>query len=53
MSLPDRVLVYGVTGSGKSTAATRIAARAASADGPEVLLFRHPRELEAWLATFP
>jgi adenylate kinase family enzyme len=29
----------------------RMHAWAASSDGPEVLLFRHPRELEAWLAT--
>jgi adenylate kinase family enzyme len=29
----------------------RMRAWAASSDGPEVLLFRHPRELEAWLAT--
>jgi adenylate kinase family enzyme len=27
----------------------RMRAWAASSDGPEVLLFRHPRELEAWL----
>ena len=118
--LPDRVLVHGVTGSGKSTAALAIGARtghpvtlvdeltwlpgwvpvdgdeqrriiatitagerwlldsaygawldlvlpraelvvgldyprwlslAASPDGPEVLLFRRPRDLEAWRAT--
>ncbi|WP_210440287.1 P-loop NTPase family protein [Nocardioides xinjiangensis] len=30
---------------------TRMRAWAASADGPEVLLFRRPRELEAWLAS--
>jgi adenylate kinase family enzyme len=29
----------------------RMRAWAASPDGPEVLLFRHPRELEAWLAS--
>ncbi|MCF6379827.1 hypothetical protein L2K70_19615 [Nocardioides KLBMP 9356] len=125
-TLPDRVLVYGVTGSGKSTAATRIGAItghpvtlvdeltwlpgwvpveeerqreiiggilagerwlldsaygawrkvvardsiirwhfqsfarkrlrmrewAASPDGPEVLLFRRPRELDAWIESF-
>ena len=26
---------------------------AASPDGPEVVLFRHPRELEAWVASLP
>lgn len=31
----------------------RMRAWAASPDGPEVLLFRHPRELEAWLASPP
>jgi adenylate kinase family enzyme len=29
----------------------RMRAWAASPDGPEVLLFRHPRELEAWMET--
>ena len=29
----------------------RMRAWAASPDGPEVLLFRHPRELEAWVAS--
>ena len=29
----------------------RMRAWAASSDGPDVLLFRHPRELEAWIAT--
>ena len=31
----------------------RMRAWAASPDGPEVLLFRRPRELEAWLASLP
>ena len=31
----------------------RMRAWAVSPDGPEVLLFRHPRELEAWVATLP
>ena len=31
----------------------RMRAWAASPDGPEVLLFRHPRELEAWLGSDP
>ena len=31
----------------------RMRAWAASPDGPEVLLFRHPRELEAWLGWDP
>lgn len=30
---------------------TRMRAWAASPDGPQVLLFRRPRELEAWIAT--
>lgn len=29
----------------------RMRAWAASPDGPQVLLFRHPRDLEAWIAT--
>lgn len=31
----------------------RMRAWAASPDGPEVLLFRRPRELEAWIASLP
>ena len=31
----------------------RMRAWAAAPDGPEVLLFRHPRELEAWVASLP
>jgi len=29
----------------------RMRAWAASSDGPPVVLFRHPRELDAWIAT--
>ncbi|MCY4725464.1 hypothetical protein NYO98_04165 [Nocardioides sp. STR2] len=76
--LPDRVLLYGVTGSGKSRRngnvetwramasrdsiivwhfrsfarkRSRMRAWAASPGGPQVLLFRRPRDLEAWIAT--
>lgn len=41
-AFPDRVLVHGVTGSGKSTAALAIGV-------PPVLLLRRPGELETWL----
>ena len=65
--LPDRVLLYGVTGSGKSTAALAVGARTGHPvtlvddltwlpgpprpAGPRCCSSDAPRDLEAWLAT--
>jgi len=49
----SRILVYGVTGSGKTTLPREIAERtgwSASSPGPNVILLRSPRETRRWLA---
>lgn len=45
----DSILLWHVTSFSRKRA--RMYAWAASADAPPTLLFRHPRELNAWLAT--
>ena len=45
----DSILVWHFRSFARKRA--RLRAWAASPDGPDVLLFRRPRDLEAWLAT--